>query len=259
MSAWPSQATCQAVRIGSPRSPATCVSRWAATGQVMTTARTIAPAAASTSSPRPSAARAAADGPGTVATSGSSLVVTGTPTPARRGAGEALVVTDGPRRKGRRAYPCACRRTRPAPQSSVRANDAAMAASNYSTGRLRHAHRDARQHPQDRGHRRPAERPRDRARRSGGAGCGASPAPAAAPRPTLANPDQVGHEDTNTTHEIYARVLRRQQRANVGAAFNELMYGARELACRGDGESPSSGSNLLMRSPFEEAEHSGGA
>ena len=30
-----------------------------------------------------------------------------------------------------------------------------------------------------------------------------------------------------TTQEIYARVLRRQQRAKVGAAFNELMYGAR--------------------------------
>jgi hypothetical protein len=59
--------------------------------------------------------------------------------------------------------------------------------------------------------------------------------------------------------EIYARVLRRQQRAKVGAAFNELMYGARELAFRSDDESPSSGNNLLMRSPFEEAEHSGGA
>jgi integrase len=71
--------------------------------------------------------------------------------------------------------------------------------------------------------------------------------------------DQVGHEDTRTTQEIYARVLRRQQRAKVGAAFNELMYGARELAFRSDDESPSSGNNLLMRSPFEEAEHSGGA
>jgi integrase len=39
--------------------------------------------------------------------------------------------------------------------------------------------------------------------------------------------DQVGHEDTKTTQEIYARVLRRQQRAKIGAAFNELMYGAR--------------------------------
>jgi hypothetical protein len=71
--------------------------------------------------------------------------------------------------------------------------------------------------------------------------------------------DQVGHENTETTQEIYARVLRRQQRAKVGAAFNELMYGARELAFRTDGESPSSGTNLLMRSPFKEPEHSGGA
>jgi hypothetical protein len=38
---------------------------------------------------------------------------------------------------------------------------------------------------------------------------------------------QVGHEDTKTTQEIYARVLRRKQRVKVGKAFNELMYGAR--------------------------------
>jgi hypothetical protein len=65
--------------------------------------------------------------------------------------------------------------------------------------------------------------------------------------------DQVGHEDTKTTQEIYARVLRRQQRAKVGAAFNELMYGARELAFRSDDETRSSGGDLLMRSPFDEA------
>jgi integrase len=44
--------------------------------------------------------------------------------------------------------------------------------------------------------------------------------------------DQVGHEDTKTTQEIYARVLRRQQRAHAGTAFDELMYGAHELAFR---------------------------
>jgi integrase len=38
--------------------------------------------------------------------------------------------------------------------------------------------------------------------------------------------DQVGHEDTKTAQEIHARVLRRQQRAQVGAAFDELMYGS---------------------------------
>jgi integrase len=65
--------------------------------------------------------------------------------------------------------------------------------------------------------------------------------------------DQVGHEDTKTTQEIYARVLRRQQRAKVGAAFNELMYGARELAFRGDNETRSSGRDLLMSSPFEDS------
>jgi hypothetical protein len=65
--------------------------------------------------------------------------------------------------------------------------------------------------------------------------------------------DQVGHEDTKTTHEIYARVLRRQQRAKVGAAFNELMYGARELAFRAEDETRSDGGGLLMRSPFEDA------
>jgi integrase len=70
--------------------------------------------------------------------------------------------------------------------------------------------------------------------------------------------DQVGHEDTKTTQEIYARVLRRQQRAKVGAAFNELMYGARELAFRSEGETRSSEGDLLMRSPFEEVEDSGG-
>jgi integrase len=64
--------------------------------------------------------------------------------------------------------------------------------------------------------------------------------------------DQVGHEDSKTTQEIYARVLRRQQRAHVGAAFNELMYGARELASRAEVEVRSSGGDLLMRSPFEE-------
>ena len=65
--------------------------------------------------------------------------------------------------------------------------------------------------------------------------------------------DQVGHEDTKTTQEIYARVLRRQQRAKVGAAFNELMYGARELAFRVEDETRSGGGDLLMRSPFEDA------
>ena len=55
------------------------------------------------------------------------------------------------------------------------------------------------------------------------------------------------------TQEIYARVLRRQQRAKVGAAFNELMYGARELAFRFEDETRSGGGDLLMRSPFEDA------
>jgi hypothetical protein len=64
--------------------------------------------------------------------------------------------------------------------------------------------------------------------------------------------DQVGHEDTKTTQEIYARVLRRQQRAHVGAAFNELMYGARELAFRSEEETRTGGDDLLMRSPFDE-------
>jgi hypothetical protein len=44
---------------------------------------------------------------------------------------------------------------------------------------------------------------------------------AGAPLPDLR--DQVGHEDTKTTEEICAGVLRRWQRAHVGAAFNELM------------------------------------
>jgi hypothetical protein len=65
--------------------------------------------------------------------------------------------------------------------------------------------------------------------------------------------DQVGHEDTKRTQEIYARVLRRQQRAHVGAAFNELMYGARELAFRTEEETRSSGDARLMRSPFDDA------
>jgi integrase-like protein len=64
--------------------------------------------------------------------------------------------------------------------------------------------------------------------------------------------DQVGHEDTKTTQEIYARVLRRQQRAQVGAAFDELMYGARDLAFRSDDQTRSSGGDCLMRSPFDE-------
>ena len=64
--------------------------------------------------------------------------------------------------------------------------------------------------------------------------------------------DQVGHEDTKTTQEIYARVLRRQQRAHVGSAFNELMYGARELAFRTEEETRSGGGALLMRSPFDD-------
>jgi integrase len=71
--------------------------------------------------------------------------------------------------------------------------------------------------------------------------------------------DQVGHEDTKTTQEIYARVLRRQQRAQVGVAFNELMYGARELAFRTEDETRSSGGDLVMRSPFEEVADSSGA
>jgi hypothetical protein len=67
--------------------------------------------------------------------------------------------------------------------------------------------------------------------------------------------DQVGHEDTKTTQEIYARVLRRQQRAKVGAAFNELMYGARELAFRAEEEALRlDDQHLLMESPFEAAE-----
>lgn len=64
--------------------------------------------------------------------------------------------------------------------------------------------------------------------------------------------DQVGHEDAKTTQEIYARVLRRQQRAQVGTAFNELMYGARELAFRAEEEATRPGGHeLLMGSPFE--------
>jgi Phage integrase family len=64
--------------------------------------------------------------------------------------------------------------------------------------------------------------------------------------------DQVGHEDTKTTQEIYARVLRRQQRAHVGAAFDELMYGARELAFRAEQSAQRSAARgLLMESPFE--------
>jgi len=73
--------------------------------------------------------------------------------------------------------------------------------------------------------------------------------------------DQVGHEDAKTTQEIYARVLRRQQRAHVGAAFNELMYGARELAFRSRETAQSAaGPELLMPSPFDAAagEHDGG-
>jgi integrase len=66
--------------------------------------------------------------------------------------------------------------------------------------------------------------------------------------------DQVGHEDTKTTQEIYARVLRRQQRAQVGAAFNELMYGARELAVRAEEEVlRTGGHDLLVASPFDVA------
>ncbi len=66
--------------------------------------------------------------------------------------------------------------------------------------------------------------------------------------------DQVGHEDTKTTHEIYARVLRRQQRAHVGAAFNELMYGAREVAFRSElGPVAAGGDDRLMASPFDTA------
>jgi integrase len=71
--------------------------------------------------------------------------------------------------------------------------------------------------------------------------------------------DQVGHEDTKTTQEIYARVLRRQQRAKVGAAFNELMYGAREFAFRSEDETRPSGGDLLMRSPFDDVEDPSGA
>jgi hypothetical protein len=63
--------------------------------------------------------------------------------------------------------------------------------------------------------------------------------------------DQVGHEDTKTTQEIYARVLRRQQRAHVGAAFNELMYGAREVAFRSEEETRADRGDLLMASPFD--------
>ena len=50
-------------------------------------------------------------------------------------------------------------------------------------------------------------------------------------------------------------MLRRQQRAKVGAAFNELMYGARELAFRAEEEALRLGDqHLLMESPFEAAE-----
>lgn len=65
--------------------------------------------------------------------------------------------------------------------------------------------------------------------------------------------DQVGHEDAKTTQKIYARVLRRQQGAHVGAAFNELMYGARELAFRTEQGTRADGGGQLMRSPFDEA------
>jgi integrase len=66
--------------------------------------------------------------------------------------------------------------------------------------------------------------------------------------------DQVGHEDTKTTQEIYARVLQRQERAKVGKAFNELMYGARELAFRAEEQALRSGGHqLVMGSPFEPA------
>src|SRR5206468_12290109 len=58
--------------------------------------------------------------------------------------------------------------------------------------------------------------------------------------------DQGGHEDAKTTQEIYSRVLRRQQRAHVGAAFNELMYGARELAFRAEEQTRAGGGDLLM-------------
>jgi hypothetical protein len=56
-------------------------------------------------------------------------------------------------------------------------------------------------------------------------------------------------------------VLRRQQRAHVGAAFNELMYGAREHAFRSRETAQSAaGPELLMASPFDAAaeEHDGG-
>jgi integrase len=68
--------------------------------------------------------------------------------------------------------------------------------------------------------------------------------------------DQVGHEDTKTTQEICARVLRRQQRAHVGTAFNELMYGARELAFRGEEDTSRASRrdrDLPMASPFDPA------
>jgi hypothetical protein len=71
--------------------------------------------------------------------------------------------------------------------------------------------------------------------------------------------DQVGHEDTKTIQEIYAHVLRRQQRAHVGAAVNEPMYGARELTFRSEGETRAGGSDLLMSSPFEHAVDSAGS
>ena len=58
----------------------------------------------------------------------------------------------------------------------------------------------------------------------------------------------------NHTIDLLSAILgRRQQRAKVGAAFNELMYGAGELASRTDDEVRSSGGDLLMRSPFDEA------
>jgi hypothetical protein len=49
-------------------------------------------------------------------------------------------------------------------------------------------------------------------------------------------------------------VLRRKQRVKVGKAFNELMYGARELAVRSEEQAlRTEGPELLMDSPFEPA------
>lgn len=46
---------------------------------------------------------------------------------------------------------------------------------------------------------------------------------------------------------------------HAGTAFNELMYGAHELAFRAEEETRSTDGDLLMRSPFDEMENTSGA